>query len=121
MSQRTEWSQKQDGHKRSDNADCDRDDCLEGKVHVMEKRQPAIGSNSQDRQVLSRRGFLGRSALVGAGLAVGSSLWNASSALASEQPTARNSGSGSALSAAQAMWPGRPRKSATSPSGAWIS
>ena len=49
----------------------------------MEEHQQAIGPSSRDRQVLSRRGFLATSAIVGAGLAVGSSFVGASAASAS--------------------------------------
>ena len=38
----------------------------------MKKNKQAIGSNTQDRQALSRRKFLAGTALIGAGLAVGS-------------------------------------------------
>jgi aryl-alcohol dehydrogenase-like predicted oxidoreductase len=41
-------------------------------------KQPS-GSNTRDRRALSRRDFLGKTALIGAGLAVGPSLWAASS------------------------------------------
>ncbi len=37
----------------------------------MKKNKQAIGSNTQDRQALSRRNFLAATALIGAGLAVG--------------------------------------------------
>lgn len=37
----------------------------------MKKDKQAIGSNTQDRQALSRRNFLGGTVLIGAGLAVG--------------------------------------------------
>jgi len=37
----------------------------------MKKNKQAIGSNTQDRQALSRRNFLAGTALIGAGLAVG--------------------------------------------------
>ena len=45
----------------------------------MEKNKQATGSNTQDRRALSRRDFLANTALIGAGLAVGPSLWAASS------------------------------------------
>ena len=44
----------------------------------MEKNKQATGSNTQDRQALSRRGFLANTALIGAGLAIGPSLWASS-------------------------------------------
>jgi len=37
----------------------------------MKKNKQAIGSNTQDRQALSRRNFLAGTALIGAGMAVG--------------------------------------------------
>ena len=46
-------------------------------------KQPS-GSNTRDRRALSRRDFLGKTALIGAGLAVGPSLWAASSDLRKE-------------------------------------
>jgi aryl-alcohol dehydrogenase-like predicted oxidoreductase len=48
-------------------------------------KQPS-GSNTRDRRALSRRDFLGKTALIGAGLAVGPSLWAASS----DQPKESN-------------------------------
>ncbi len=45
----------------------------------MKTNKQASGSNTRDRRALSRRDFLGKTALVGAGLAVGPSLWAASS------------------------------------------
>ena len=45
----------------------------------MKTNKQASGSNTRDPRALSRRDFLGRTALIGAGLAVGPSLWAASS------------------------------------------
>ena len=45
----------------------------------MKKNKQATGSNTRDRRALSRRDFLANTALLGAGLAVGPSLWAASS------------------------------------------
>ena len=45
----------------------------------MKTNKQASGSNTRDRRALSRRDFLGKTALIGAGLAVGPSLWAASS------------------------------------------
>jgi aryl-alcohol dehydrogenase-like predicted oxidoreductase len=52
----------------------------------MKTNKQATGSNSQDRRALSRRGFLANTVLIGAGLALGPSLW-ASSA---DQPKEMN-------------------------------
>jgi Aldo/keto reductase family len=46
---------------------------------VMKKNKQIAGSNTRDPRALSRRDFLGKTALIGAGLAVGPSLWAASS------------------------------------------
>jgi aryl-alcohol dehydrogenase-like predicted oxidoreductase len=45
----------------------------------MKKNKQATGSNTRDRRALSRSDFLANTALLGAGLAVGPSLWAASS------------------------------------------
>jgi aryl-alcohol dehydrogenase-like predicted oxidoreductase len=45
----------------------------------MKTNKQIAGSNTRDRRALSRRDFLGKTALIGAGLAVGPSLWAASS------------------------------------------
>jgi hypothetical protein len=45
----------------------------------MEKRKHITGSNTPDRRALTRRDFLANTAVVGAGLALGPSLWAASS------------------------------------------
>jgi aryl-alcohol dehydrogenase-like predicted oxidoreductase len=45
----------------------------------MGKNKQAIGSNTQDRRVISRRAFLTNTALIGTGLAVGPLSWAASS------------------------------------------
>jgi hypothetical protein len=45
----------------------------------MKKNKQIAGSNTRDPRALSRRDFLGRTALIAAGLAVGPSLWAASS------------------------------------------
>src|SRR4029077_19311196 len=45
----------------------------------MKTNKQISGSNTRDRRALSRRDFLGKTALIGAGLAVGPSLWAASS------------------------------------------
>ena len=45
----------------------------------MKTKKQACGSNTRDPRALSRRDFLGKTALIGAGLAVGPSLWAASS------------------------------------------
>ena len=45
----------------------------------MKTNKQASGSNTRDPRALSRRDFLGKTALIGAGLAVGPSLWAASS------------------------------------------
>ena len=45
----------------------------------MKTKKQACGSNTRDPRALSRRDFLGTTALMGAGLAVGPSLWAASS------------------------------------------
>ena len=50
----------------------------------MKTNKQASGSNTRDPRALSRRDFLGRTALIGAGLAVGPSLWAASSDLRKE-------------------------------------
>ena len=52
----------------------------------MKTNKQASGSNTRDRRALSRRDFLGKTALIGAGLAVGPSLWAASS----DQPKESN-------------------------------
>ena len=52
----------------------------------MKTNKQASGSNTRDPRALSRRDFLGRTALIGAGLAVGPSLWAASS----DQPKESN-------------------------------
>ena len=52
----------------------------------MKTNKRASGSNTRDRRALSRRDFLGKTALIGAGLAVGPSLWAASS----DQPKESN-------------------------------
>jgi aryl-alcohol dehydrogenase-like predicted oxidoreductase len=44
----------------------------------MEKNKQATGSNTQDSRALSRRCFLANTALIGAGLAIGPSLWTSS-------------------------------------------
>ena len=45
----------------------------------MKKNEQIAGSDTRDPRALSRRDFLGKTALIGAGLAVGPSLWAASS------------------------------------------
>jgi hypothetical protein len=45
----------------------------------MDKNKQTARSNPQDPRALSRRDFLAKTALIGAGLAVGPSLWAASS------------------------------------------
>ncbi len=45
----------------------------------MKKNEQIAGSDIRDPRALSRRDFLGKTALIGAGLAVGPSLWAASS------------------------------------------
>jgi aryl-alcohol dehydrogenase-like predicted oxidoreductase len=45
----------------------------------MDRSKPLVGSDAQTRRALSRRDFLGRTAVAGAVLAVGSSSWAASS------------------------------------------
>ena len=54
----------------------------------MRKREPGTGSNTQDRQALSRRDFLANTALIGAALSVGPLSWAASA----EQPKERDKG-----------------------------
>ena len=50
-----------------------------GREYFMKTNKQASGSNTRDRRALSRRDFLGKTALIGAGLAVGPLLWAASS------------------------------------------
>jgi len=52
----------------------------------MEKSRPPDGSNARDGRAIGRRDFLAHAALAGTGLAIGSSVWAASS----DQPEARS-------------------------------
>lgn len=58
----------------------------------MENNKQATGSDTQDRRALSRRDFLAKTALIGAGVAVGPWLWSACSDRPQEIANTSNKG-----------------------------